>query len=123
MLPTETQRLASEAERSKDRAPAVRSDIGSRTPGAHQWNDDTVEHCEARALADLLLAPNMETDNRRLLMERSAGSWAARAGVLAGEATEGHLALLQAEWVNGEEADRVADHHARNHQPDSENLR
>lgn len=43
---------------------------------------DSAEACRERASADLLKSVTMMTANERLIMERSAASWAARAALL-----------------------------------------
>lgn len=65
--------------------------------------EDSVAGCEGRASDDLARAADMDTENGRRRMERSAKSWAARATLLEGESGEAHLAKLRAEWAEGDD--------------------
>ncbi len=64
--------------------------------------EDTVEGCQARASADLVLASTRDTDNGRLQMERSARFWTARAKLLEADRSEEHRVALRAEWDAGD---------------------
>ena len=103
MIPAETQEVSGPAEASSPVALGKSARLASSSTRRAAPAEDTVEGCEGRASADLILAATMDTENGRLRMERSARSWTARASLLEGEGAEAHLAMLRTEWADDED--------------------